>query len=65
MLTRKHQKLTNENLMKTKIHNSKCDMKTVYKIKTSAYKETPYNIKTLKRSEGTIKNTKQNSRILE
>ena len=30
MLTRKHQKLTNENLMKTKIHNSKCDMKTVY-----------------------------------
>ena len=40
-------------------------MKTVYKIKTSAYKETPYNIKTLKRSEGTIKNTKQNSGILE
>ena len=40
-------------------------MKTVYKIKTSAYKETPYNIKTLKRSEGTIKNTKQNSHILE
>ena len=33
MLTRKHQKLTNENLMKTKIHNSKCDMKTAYRNK--------------------------------